>query len=103
MYEVYDAGEVTLEQLDLGDDLNLTIQYKKDEDVFEPYDPRKITVKVSVWQPDVSMIVQRKKKTIKIPILEEETYNKLYSQISKATGIQNPLVIKRNFSRTNPI
>lgn len=103
MYEVYDAGDITLGQLDLGDDLNLAIEYKKDEEVFEPYDPRKINVKVCVWQPDVSMILDKKKKIIKIPILEEQPYEKLYSLISKITGITNPLVIKRNFSRLNPI
>lgn len=49
MYEAYDAGDLTLEHLDFGADLSLTVQYKKDEEVFEPFDPKKITIKVSVW------------------------------------------------------
>lgn len=70
MYEVYDSAETTLEQLDFGEEINVIVESKKDEEVFEPYDPRKIVVKVCAWQPDVMMITDRKSKSIKIPILE---------------------------------
>ena len=49
------------------------------------------------------MIVERKKNIIKVPILEEDKFEKLYNLIARATGISTPLMIKRNFSRKNPL
>ena len=48
----------------------MTVESKKDEEVFEAYDPRKIIVKVCAWQEDVVMVADRKSKAIKVPILE---------------------------------
>ena len=80
----------------------LAVETKTDIEVFEDFDPKRITVKVSIWEPNAILIVERKAKYIKIPISEAAKFADLYEAIKKVTGLEKPLVIKRNFSRTNP-
>ena len=103
MYEVYQASQTTLEQLGLKEQIYVNIQFKKDLQVFEEYNPRKITVKINVWRPDIIMVVEKKLKPVKINILDESPFEQFYSAVVSATAIRNPLIIRRNFSGSNPI
>lgn len=35
----------------------MTIEFKKNEEVFEQYDPKKITVKINIWKEGIIMVV----------------------------------------------
>jgi hypothetical protein len=49
------------------------------------------------------MIVEKKLKPARINILDEASFEEFYNAVVKATGLRNPLVIRRNFSGSNPI
>lgn len=49
------------------------------------------------------MVVEKKLKPAKISISDEAPFEEFYSNVLSATGVRNPLIIRRNFSGSNPI
>jgi hypothetical protein len=49
------------------------------------------------------MVTEKKLKPIKISISELAKYDQLYAQIQKQTGIEQVLVIRRNYTSSQPI
>lgn len=105
MNEVYDfsLGAISLNDLGFKEQVYLIVETKTDEQLFEDYNPRKITVKLHLWRENIFSVMEKKRQPLKIRILDESLFDELHAAIVKATGLQNPLIIRRNFTGIQPI
>jgi hypothetical protein len=105
MNEVYDfsLGAISLNDLGFKEQVYLIIETKTDEQVFEDYNPRKITVKLHLWRENIFSVMEKKRQPLKIRILDESLFDELHAAIVKASGLQDPLIIRRNFTGIQPI
>ena len=62
-----------------------------------------MTIKVNIWRPDITIVSEKALKPVKIQVSEDAPFTSLVEKIIKKTNIQNPIIIKRNFSHSNPI
>ena len=104
MHEVFGefCYEKCLHDLGMRQTCYLIVEIKKQDEVFQEYDPKNITVKVNVWRDNLTILTKQYLKPIKVGIREENTFGEFYEKVRQLTNIQNPLLIKRNFSVGNP-
>ena len=57
---------------------------------------------MNVWRDNLTILTEQYLKPIKVGIREENTFGEFYEKVRQLTNIQNPLLIKRNFSVGNP-
>ena len=62
-----------------------------------------ITIKLNVWQPGIIMIADKKLKPLRIRIRDGATFYEFYEKVKKASGLNEPLLIKRNYMGNNPV
>ena len=105
MHEIYDRQiyKLSLQEAGFREYVQIIVEYKKDDQTFDDYDPNKIVVKVNVWQKDIIMISEKLLKPLKIKIHSSDTYQNLYNEIKRQTKMTDLLVIKRNYMGLSPI
>jgi hypothetical protein len=102
MQEGFENTEENLKKrlIDIGfkDQVSLIIERKEPNEVFEVYDPRKIKIKVNVWREGLTILSESFLKPIKVTIIDDALFKDLVTKIEEATGLVNPLILRRTFA-----
>ncbi len=94
MQEPYTGKESqTLEELRIYPQKALALEVKKDDEVFEEFDPLQIQVKINLWRPNIVVLDELALKPLKLNIRKTCKLVELLEKVATISGIPTDRII----------
>ena len=88
MQETYTGHEKSpLEDLRIYPQKSLALEVKKDEEIFEEFDPTNMQIKINVWRPKILVLDEAALKPLKLVVKKTAKISSFIETISGATSI----------------